>query len=239
MKSEEQGEIKEGALFVADSHYPHHGDEFLTLLKKLDSGEVVTPQLFLMGDNFDLLFGYNDYIQTFSSEAIVLLQRLSERVEIHYFEGNHDFLLTKIFPHIKVYPRESQPVIFQLGDQRVGLSHGDRYALGFKYDLYCKLLRNHYLLTVLKPFERWLIDDRIAKLKQKEICHAMDHFEVRAGKIVDSYEDVDLVIEGHYHQAKVIGKYIALPSLACQEQVGIVRDGEVVFESFESLSVSQ
>jgi len=239
VKSEERREIKEGALFVADSHYPHHGDEFLTLLRKLESGEIVTPQLFLMGDNFDLLFGYNDYIQTFSSEAIVLLQDLSKGLEIHYFEGNHDFLLAEIFPKIKVHPRESQPVIFKLNGQRVGLSHGDRYALGLNYDLYCKLLRNRYFLTILKPFEKWLIDDRIAKLKQKEICHAMDHFEVRAVKIIDSYKDVDLVIEGHYHQAKVIGKYIALPSLACQGQVGIVRDGEVVFESYESLSVSQ
>ncbi|HIP19401.1 MAG TPA: UDP-2,3-diacylglucosamine diphosphatase, partial [Sulfurovum sp.] len=27
--------IKEQALFIADSHYPHHGDAFLVLLKKL------------------------------------------------------------------------------------------------------------------------------------------------------------------------------------------------------------
>ncbi len=235
MKSEEQGEIKEGALFIADSHYPHHGDEFLTLLKKLASGEIVTPQLFLMGDNFDLLFGYNSYIQTFSFEAIVLLQHLSERVEIHYFEGNHDFLLNDIFTNIKIYPRESQPVIFQLNGQRVGLSHGDRYALGWKYDLYCRIQRSRWFFKLLNPFGKWLIDKQISELKQKEICHSMEHFEVRAGEIADSYKDVDLVIEGHYHQAKVIGKYIALPSLACQGQVGMVRDGEVVFESLENI----
>ena len=235
MKSEEQGEIKEGALFIADSHYPHHGDEFLILLKKLASGEIVTPQLFLMGDNFDLLFGYNSYIQTFSSEAIVLLQHLSERVEIHYFEGNHDFLLNDIFTNIKIYPRESQPVIFQLNGQRAGLSHGDRYALGWKYDLYCRIQRSRWFFKLLNPFGKWLIDKQISELKQKEICHSMEHFEVRAGEIADAYKDVDLVIEGHYHQAKVIGKYIALPSLACQGQVGMVRDGEVVFESLENI----
>jgi len=49
--------IKENAIFIADSHYPHHGDDFLTLLKKLDNKEIETQQLFLMGDNFDLLFG--------------------------------------------------------------------------------------------------------------------------------------------------------------------------------------
>ena len=199
----------------------------------------MTPQLFLMGDNFDLLFGYNTYIQSFSSEAIMILQHLSEKLDIYYFEGNHDFLLSKIFPHIKVYPRESQPVYFILNEKRVGLSHGDRYALGRKYDLYCRIQRSRWFFKLLNPFGKWLIDNQVSKMKQKNICHDMEHFEVRAGKIADSYKDVDLVIEGHYHQAKVIGKYISLPSLACQGQVGRVRDGEVVFESFESLSVSQ
>jgi len=238
VKSEEWGEIKEGALFVADSHYPHHGDEFLVLLKKLESGEIVTPQLFLMGDNFDLLFGYNTYIKTFSSEAIAVLQHLSGRFEIYYFEGNHDFLLTEIFPNIKVYPRESQPVKFQLNDQRVGLSHGDRYALGWKYDLYCRIQRSRWFFRLLNPFGKWLIDKQMSKLKQKEICHDMEHFEVRAGEIADSYEDVDLVIEGHYHQAKVIGKYISLPSLACQKQVGVVRGGKLLFESLKNINQS-
>jgi len=71
-------DIQENSLFIADSHYPHHGDSFLKLLKKLENEEVKTPQLFLMGDNFDLLFGHNDYIKTFSNEAITLLQKLSK-----------------------------------------------------------------------------------------------------------------------------------------------------------------
>lgn len=71
--------IKEGALFIADAHYPHHGNAFLTLLQQLDNGNLQSPQLFLMGDIFDLLFGYNDYIQTFSYEAITLLQKLSTK----------------------------------------------------------------------------------------------------------------------------------------------------------------
>ncbi len=230
MESEEQREIKEGALFVADSHYPHHGDAFLILLKKLQSGEVITPQLFLMGDNFDLLFGYNAYVQTFSSEAIAILQKLSKQIELYYFEGNHDFMLSKIFPTIKVYPRESQPVMFQCNGQRVGLSHGDRYALGFKYDIYCTLLRNRYFITILRPFGKWLIDNRIDKLKKKKICQTMEQFEYRAEKILQSYHNVDLVIEGHYHQARVIGKYISLPSLACQKEAGVIHNGKLVFE---------
>ncbi len=222
--------IQENALFIADSHYPHHGDSFLTLLKKLDNAEIKTPQLFLMGDNFDLLFGYNDYIKTFSSEAIELLQKLSQKLEIHYFEGNHDFCLKELFPNIKVYSRKEQPLVLTLGEKKVAISHGDRYETGFGYDLYCKVLRNKTTLTLLKPFEKSIIDDRMKKLSQKDICHTFHHFENRVEKILEHYKNVDLVIEGHFHQSKTLGKYISLPSQACQNKVGVIEEGKMVFK---------
>ena len=223
--------IKENAIFIADSHYPHHGDAFLKLLQRLESGELEASQLFLMGDNFDLLFGYNSYIQTFSKQAIALLQRLSLVLEIHYLEGNHDFCLAELFPHIFVYPRAVQPVYFQLQNKKVALSHGDQYETGFGYDLYCKLLRNKTTLKLLQPFERSIVDDRMKKLSQKNICHPFVGFESRVEKILTHYEKADLVIEGHFHQARQVGKYISLPSLACQAQVGVVKEGRVLFQT--------
>jgi len=222
-------EIKENALFIADSHYPHHGDQFLSLLKKLDNGEIQTPQLFLMGDNFDLLFGYNDYIQTFAKEAITLLQRLSQKIEIYYFEGNHDFCLKELFLNIKVYNREEQPVSFKLHEKIVTLSHGDKYETGLGYDFYCKILRNQTTLTLLKPFEKMIINRQMKSLAAKHICHPLKAFETKVKAILTHYSKVDLVIEGHYHQAKIIGKYISLPSLACQGQAAVVKNNEIVF----------
>ena len=224
-------EIQENAIFIADSHYPHHGDAFLELLLKIDSGEIQPSQIFLMGDNFDLLFGYNEYIQTFSFEAIALLQKLSERLEIHYFEGNHDFCLRGIFPDIQVYSREEQPVMFALGEKKVAISHGDKYVTGFGYDLYCKILRNKMTLTLLKPFEKAIINDRMQKLSQKNICQNFYDFEKRVEAILENYTEADMVIEGHYHQSKIMGKYISLPSQACQGKVAIVEEGEVVFKT--------
>ncbi len=223
--------IKEQALFIADSHYPHHGDAFLDLLKKLESGEIQTPQLFLMGDNFDLLFGYNEYIKTFSSEAILLLQTLSRKLEIHYFEGNHDFCLQELFPDIQVYTREQQPIMFQLNEKKVAISHGDKYVTGFGYDLYCKVLRNQTTLTLLKPFEKAIIDHRMKKLSQKHICFTFHSFEKRVEEILKNYTEAELVIEGHFHQSKTVGKYISLPSLACQGMVGVMEEGEMRFKT--------
>ena len=223
--------IQEGALFIADSHYPHHGDTFFKLLQKIYSKEIETPQLFLMGDNFDLLFGHNDYIQTFCAEAIALLQKLSKIVEIHYFEGNHDFCLFELFPDIQVYSREQQPVSFGLEGKQVALSHGDKYVTGFGYDLYCKVLRNKVTLTLLKPFQKAIIDHRMEKLSRKHICPHFHDFEQRAEHILEHYKDAELVIEGHFHQAKVFEKYISLPSLACQGEIAVVRDGKICFET--------
>jgi len=225
--------IKENAIFIADSHYPHHGDTFLKILKMIETQELQTPQVFLMGDNFDLLFGYNDYIQTFSKDVILLLQTLSKYIEIHYFEGNHDFCLEEIFPDIHVYSREAQPKVFLLGDKKVALSHGDKYVTGFGYDVYSKLLRNKLTLTLLKPFEKKIIDYRIKKLTQKDICHTFQGFEERVIAILNQYKKVDLVIEGHFHQSKVIDNYISLPSLACQEMIGIVEKSMVIFKKVD------
>ncbi len=231
MRNEEFVEIKENAIFIADSHYPHHGDAFFETLLKLDRGEIETSQLFLMGDNFDLLFGYNDYIQSFSSEAIGLLKKLSDSLEIHYFEGNHDFCLKNIFKNINIYSREEQPILFTLNGKKVALSHGDKYETGFGYELYSKVIRNKSTLTLLKPFEKPIINHRMKKLAQKNICHAFRGFEKRVEAILKNYEEVDMVIEGHFHQSKVIGKYISLPSQACQNKVAVVKEGEVVFQT--------
>ena len=100
---------------------------------------------------------------------------------------------------------------------------------GFAYDLYCKVLRNKTILTLLKPWEKTIINDRMKKLSQKNICHTFHHFENRVEKILEHYKNVDLVIEGHFHQAKVMDKYISLPSLACQGQIAVVRDGKIEF----------
>jgi len=59
----------------------------------------------------------------------------------------------------------------------------------------------------------------------------MENFKKRVEKIVRHYpKDVDLIIEGHYHQACIIGNYIALPSLACQSQFGVMKKGSLVFK---------
>ncbi len=223
-------DIKEGAIFIADAHYPHHGDEFIKILKKIETKEIQPPQLFLIGDIFDLLFGYNEYIKSFSIQAILLLQKISETIETHYIEGNHDFCLKDIFPHIRVYNRESQPIEFRLDNKSVYLSHGDIHEVGFGYNIYSKFLRNRFTLTLLRAFEKIIIDYQINRLKKKNICYEFKAFEKKAVDIIKHYPSNSLIIEGHLHQAREFKNYISLPSLACQKQIGIIKNQKLVFE---------
>ncbi len=228
--------IQEGALFVADAHYPHHGDEFLYLLKALDAGRIETPQLFLMGDIFDLLFGCGKYIRNFYAEEIALLNRLSERIEIHYFEGNHDFCLGNVFPKISIYSRSMQPVAMELGDRKVMLSHGDRYDAGLGYEIFTFFLRSCRGMCLFLPWQQPLTDRPMRKLRGKKICRKIPAFEKKVERIVSRYPyEIDLIVEGHFHQGRKIGKYLALPALACQKELAVVQGGEIRFVTLDTL----
>jgi UDP-2,3-diacylglucosamine hydrolase len=225
-------QLKEGALFIADAHYPHHGDAFLTILKKIEAKELTPPQLFLMGDIFDLLFGHNNYIETFSKPAITLLQKLSKELDIIYLEGNHDFCLKELFPNITVYSRREQPVHYKLAEQNIYLAHGDKYTAGALFNLYSTLLRTKTTLTLLKPLEKRIIDHRMGKLKVKSICGDFKGYQKRFDAIRSHYPKDALIIEGHFHQALQHKNYISLPSLACQAQVGVVKGKFIKFYDF-------
>jgi len=224
--------IRENAIFIADSHYPHHGDELLKLLIKIEKKEIITDQIFLIGDNFDLLFGYNNYIRTFAKKLIDILNRLSKTIEIHYFEGNHDFLLSDIFNNIYIYKREIQPVIFNLKDKTIAISHGDKYLSSLNYNIYSKILRNRYFIKTLRPFEKIIIDYIMKKLSKKKICHKFKNFEYRIDKILKKYNRYDILLEGHFHQGEIIKNYYSLPSLACQNKIAIIKNDKIEFILF-------
>ena len=228
--------LKEGAIFIADSHYPHFGDELVEILRAIEQKRLISSQLILMGDIFDLLFGCGEYIKSFSSDGIELLNKLSKTIEIIYLEGNHDFYLKPLFPEIQIYPREYQPVEFKLNDKKVILSHGDRFETGIGYEIYSFLIRHPVVLNILRVAEKFVIDKNINHLKSKKICKEFKDFEKRVDKILQNYpKDTDLVIEGHYHQGKKIKNYISLPSLVCQKSLGVVKDGEIEFVDLKDL----
>ena len=222
--------IRKGALFVADAHFPHHGDAFIKLLRQMYEFEYLCQQLFLMGDNFDLLFGYNDYITGYVSEAIDLINGIAEKTEVYYFEGNHDFCLKPLFPNVTVFPYAEQPSHFLFREKVVALAHGDRYDVPLRYRLYTYWLRKKMTLTLLRPWQKKIIDAQLEHLRAKEICHEIDGFDEKVKRIMTHYRSrADLVLEGHFHQRRIIGRYYSLPSLACHGEITIAKEDGLHF----------
>ncbi|MBN2826287.1 MAG: metallophosphoesterase [Campylobacterales bacterium] len=218
--------IQEGALFIADSHYPHYGETIIDLLSSLP---LHTPQLFLMGDIFDILFDHAPFLVEYNQKLIDTINKLSQSVEIFYFEGNHDFNLQALFPRVKVYSIDQQPQIFSLGVQSVALAHGDKYEMGLGYQIYTQLIRTPSVRNAI-PFQSKIIKKQIDALKSKKICKSFDGFETQVDRILKHYQS-DWVIEGHYHQGKKYQHYISLPSLVCQKSIAVVQNEAIVFKS--------
>lgn len=215
--------IEQGAIFVADAHFNQKNREFLTFLRKVESKQIRTTQLFLMGDIFDFISGESRYFVKQNIEVINLLNDLSETIEIVYLEGNHDYNLKSIFPNINVIKRENQPLLGKLkSNETVSLAHGDNF-INWKYDLYCKFIRNAIFLKIMNFLDiKYFISKKIENaLLQKSICHKISNFEHLVRKRINNY-DTNIVIEGHYHQGKIFSinhkRYVNIPSLCCQKR---------------------
>lgn len=219
--------LQEGAILIADAHCAPWRTPFIDFLRALESGEIHTPQLILMGDVFDLLFGPIPSTHTPNHEAIALLNRLSEKIEILYLEGNHDFLLTKLFRDIVVVPRQNQPLVLEYADQKIALSHGDT-QMGIGYEIYTALIRNRFILGMLRTIDTigggWIVARLEEMMKRKSHCRPIDRFESIISRRLEAsaYEGYDVLIEGHFHQNRSIQfphmEYINLGAFACNER---------------------
>lgn len=227
--------IKQGAIFVADSHYNQKNKQFLLFLKKLENKEIKTTQLFLMGDMIDFISGESKYFIKQNNEILELLNKLSKEFEIIYLEGNHDYNLKTLFSNINVIKRENQPLLGKLNNKTVSISHGDNF-INWKYDLYCKFIRNSIFLQFMNFIDiNFFISKKIeASLVKKNICHKINNFKKLVEKRLENY-NTDIVIEGHYHQGETFyikeKKYINIPSLCCQEQYIIIKNLDFIGES--------
>ncbi|MDP3465090.1 MAG: UDP-2,3-diacylglucosamine hydrolase [Sulfuricurvum sp.] len=227
--------LHEGAILVADSHYAPWRTAFIDFLSALEEGKIQTPQLILMGDNFDLLFGSVAQTLRLNQDAITLLNRLSLKIQILYLEGNHDFRLSAVFPHIQVIDRAHQPLILNHNGSRIALLHGD-IGVSLGYRIYTALIRNRVILYGLnilnERFGGFIIKTLIEQMKRKNHCKKIENFEAIAARHVgvEWTRGCDTVIEGHYHQNRTFGQesftYCNLGAFACNERYYAVKSSQ-------------
>ena len=217
-------QLQEGAIFISDAHYSFKHKDLERFLKALRSQEIQTPQLILMGDMFDLLFGGVAETLKRNEKVIELINTLSDNVEILYLEGNHDFNLEEIFSGVKVYPLSQQPLHCSYRTKKVSIAHGD-FDGPLGYRIYSSLIRNRWVLATLSLLNRvgggFIIKALDSKLAKKEDCRKIEDFEAYVTRHLSNttLDGVAMFIEGHHHQDrsfKVGGcEYINLPAFAC------------------------
>lgn len=224
--------IQENAIFLADSH--HHSlynnvldDFFLHLLQ--------TPkrQIFLLGDIFDFLVGEVPKSVADNQKTLEILQKLSLKHEIYYFEGNHDFSLQSLpyFKNIHYYPLKNQPACFLLNNQKAYLAHGDIF-LNWHYRCYTNFIRNPFVLTFFNLFDAFLypkIFRYLQKKKKIKYNYSKDFIQTRIQKYQENLHAKSpfYIIEGHFHLGKIKQissiNYIGLPLFTCKKTYFIVK----------------
>nr|MCR2067940.1 metallophosphoesterase [Campylobacter lari subsp. concheus] len=233
--------IKENAIFIADAHENENRRGFWDFLQALKDKKIQTPQLFLMGDIFDLLIYEVKATHDFAKAYVDLLEELAGEIEIIYLEGNHDFNLAKFFKKVKVVNIKQQPLSCEFQDKTlVKLAHGDIFLKPF-LQFFLKSLRNHYLLiflNFLNVVSKEKITRKILKNQhKKQLIRKIPHFSSMVKERLKHY-DVKFIIEGHYHQDVFLEfesiKYLNLPTFAYKESFFIVKyEPEIRFHKIE------
>ena len=228
--------IQEGALFIADAHESSSRTNFLDFLEEI--AQNPPPQLFLMGDMFDLLVGGIDYGTQKYKAYIERIDALAKYSEVVYLEGNHDFNLGSLFLHVKVIPIEKQPIvgIFPEGKQCL-LSHGDKYG-GTVHTLYTSWIRNRIVLRFLGFIDKQCnnVISRTIESNQlkKKLCFPIHTFQALIEEKLKHYplQNIDYVAEGHYHQNKSFTckgiTYINFSSFACNQSYFTVQSSQKI-----------
>ena len=202
--------LKDGAVFIADSHYSKQNQDLKFLLLKIKNNEIKTNQIFLVGDIFHLLLPFKFLIE-YNQEIIKLINELAKTKEVYYFEGNHDFCLEGVFD-------KNVKVLKELKKDGICINHGDIYIKDKFYIIYTKIIRNKIIMNVMNLITLNFINNWIfRKILNKNIkCEKIDNFISLAEYKLLQYQDCNLIIEGHYHQNQLYKNYINLPSLYCQ-----------------------
>ncbi|MBW6488109.1 metallophosphoesterase [Sulfurimonas sp.] len=225
--------ILEGAFVVADAHYSHKRPELLAFLREIHSKKLSPSQLILMGDIFDALFGQIPMTHKKNEEAIELINKISLEIEVIYLEGNHDFNLKKIFPHVKTFPISLQPLACRFENKKVLLSHGDIEApLGYR--IYTAIIRSSIVLYLLRAVD-FLTKHSVSKrldlyLGKKDDCREFVGLEKFIYKRLWQKYKCDYFVEGHFHQNRTVEMgdfiYINLGAFACNQRYFIVKSAQ-------------
>jgi len=240
-------EIKKGAFIISDAHFSSNRPELFSLIEEIYLEKLQPTQLILMGDIFDALFGSIEYTYIKNQQTIDMLNAISQKIEVIYLEGNHDFNLKAVFHNMQIFTIAQQPVECKYEEKKVYLAHGD-FEGPLGYRIYSAFIRNPFVLPVLKMIDNLtnhsILNYVDSHLGQKEDCNEFTGFAEFISRRIENRYEFDFFIEGHYHQNKQIkfenSIYINLAAFACNQRyftVELSQDNELLKENIFSKGI--
>lgn len=137
---------------ISDVHcHPQKPAHAELLLRFLNHPKVQEcEKIFFLGDIFDVMVGHHNEYFKINEDFFYAIERLARSgIEIHYFEGNHDFHLKKLF---KIFSKEknlkniflhTNHLIQKIDHKKFYFSHGDDIEVGkFKYKTYKAFIKS-------------------------------------------------------------------------------------------------
>jgi len=196
------------AYFVSDIHLKGPEDrKFQVLLNFLKALPSDATHLFFMGDIFDLWVGEHQYFIQVYDPILTEVQKLQKQgVEIHYFEGNHDFHLRTYWQEeLKVHVHEGVHHI-QLGNCILRLEHGDlTNPDDLNYLRLRKFLRSKPMEWIIKNAPEKLVTfvgENWSQRSRKARPYVNEKVKLRARQYAieaASQTPFDLMVCGHTH----------------------------------------
>ncbi|OFZ22793.1 MAG: hypothetical protein A2X94_11855 [Bdellovibrionales bacterium GWB1_55_8] len=138
---------------LSDLHIKGSEDPFYrSLLRVIGTASGEGDVIVLAGDIFDLFVGNKPvFIRRYSDFIWACQAALQRGVQIHYIEGNHDFLIRRAFRKMDGLFVHPQDVSLQMDQARFFIAHGD---LVDRSDRSYLMLRKLFRSVAMKAFVR-------------------------------------------------------------------------------------
>lgn len=197
---------------ISDLHLnpksPERNNRFVEFLEYAHSNR---GRVLILGDLFDLWFGWSELQLKFQSDILFKMNDLAKNgLMIDYVEGNRDFAISKlgIQPFKNIFRKNYE---FRWGDRLVYTEHGDLINReDLQYRSFRALTKNPLSYFVIGHLpSAWLlrIADKMEKsLKTTNQKYRISYPEEACKKFRDAafQRGADIVIAGHFHQEKML-----------------------------------
>ncbi len=206
---------------ISDLHITGPQDPaYALLLKFLNSPEVsISQEIFLLGDIFDVMIGdLPEYLSLYDSFFKKTQQLLDEKKTIHFFEGNHDFHLRRLFHRafcqrpdlISNFHYYFDGIRREFSGKTYYFGHGDDLLSNDSfYFLYRTIIRSWPFRLLAEHLLTYQAINNIAKFLSSSFGKNRRPFDSKNEKIISHYRrlasdsfqkmKIDTIIIGHSH----------------------------------------